>query len=186
MRSTLVRSALALMLVAGAASCSSDKGSDASTTTTTSSTSTTKPVPFGAVLHAKARWTGAVDVSGSYTVEYRSFEPGRNSCAGLARASGPGATFAVPVPERLGSYRVDAIAAASPFAGAGEYGADRFAKVTVTLTKVGSTTARRFAANARSHVHLTVAADGSGRFQFANLAGPSSTSLSGTISWTCD
>ena len=43
----------------------------------------------------------------------------------------------------------------------------------------------QFAATGNSRVHLMVAANGSGAFDFENLAGEPSGSLSGTVRWTC-
>jgi hypothetical protein len=175
------RAALAaVVLIAGATACSIASKHGASTTSTLG-----QPVRLGATFHARAHLTGAIDVAGAYTVDYRTSDPKRNSCSGIAHAPPSGASFVIPLPTALGAYHVSGIASASPFHGAGTYETGRFAGMHLMLTKPGGATGLQFAATRNSRVHLMVAANGSGAFDFENLAGEPSGSLSGTVRWTC-
>src|SRR5690242_5324432 len=120
MRSIRTLRTLMLMLVALALVSCSSSGSDGAPETTTPGT----VVPLGATFHGKADWTGSVELSGTYTVDYRSNDKKRNSCRGLVHPPATGGTFVVPFPSTLGGYHVSAIAAAAPFHGPGRYGAE--------------------------------------------------------------
>jgi len=184
MLSTRVRRALAAGIIAvGVASCSIDtKRPTLDTTPTTAA----RAKASGATFHGDARWRkGALELAGSYTVKSPSNVRTRTSCAVLANPPSSRANFVVPLPRTLGAFRVSAVATASRFHGPGEYGTAEFADLRVTLTQIGSSTPVRFTANKQTTVHLTVAGDGSGTFDFAKLDGGSSGSLSGTARWTC-
>jgi hypothetical protein len=185
-RAVVVLTALVVLSTFNA--CSGDNSSadkPKGATTTGDSTTTGVPVPVGATFHATAHWTGAVTLDGSYDVEYRSSDPQRNSCSALANPPSPGATFAVPLPTTIGTYHVNGVAAASPFDGPGDYAADRFQSVDVTVDPDGDDPPVHFVVGAATTLQLSVTDDGSGMFQFGGLDAGASGSLSGTVEWTC-
>jgi hypothetical protein len=156
--------------------CSSDTGEAAPTTTT-------RTVPVGASYRGEAKLTGAINASGKYRAEFVSANPETNSCERVDAPNEPG-TFSIPMPTTLDGYRIQAVAAANPFRGAGRYGRDEIKRVTIAVKKVGSERAAKYVSASDSTAELVVAGDGSGAFNFAGLTGPSGT-LSGVVTWTC-
>jgi len=142
-------------------------------------------VPLGATLHASVQFQGAIRLNGAYDVAFRSSDPARNSCRGLANPKEAPASFVVPFPSTLGNYHVTVSAAASPYKGAGNYGSNRFRTLQMKFEDKANRRTDLFRRGSKGAVKLTVRPDGSGTFTFAGLVDDTNRSLSGKVRWTC-
>jgi hypothetical protein len=157
-------------------------------TTSTAAAPTGTPIPGLVAFHGTFQLHGAVTKQATF-IGYPANTAAPHSCAGIG-AKGTGAPvglkpeFGIPTPPAGSSVYVNA--SIVPYTGPGTYGHAAFLSGGGASIIVGSGPGYN-PLSPKATVSVTVDANGSGTFTFANATAvsPGKPTLSGTVSWTC-
>jgi hypothetical protein len=144
---------------------------------------TVRPGQHGPIVEGEYDFSGALDISGDYSVLFSFADEDANTCAKLAGEDASG--YVVPLPTFKDKRRFAWTAGIRAYDGPGTYDLEALERFKLEVRKTADAEPVSYAAVDGTTARLEVSEDNSGSFTFAGLENDEGDKVSGEATWSC-
>ena len=144
---------------------------------------TVRPGQHGPIAKGTYELTGAVKLSGEYSVLYSFGDEKTDTCAKIVGDTATG--YVIPLPTFKGQWRFVWTAGIRQFEGPGTYDLEDLERFKLDVSKSADGDPVSYGAPEGADAELRVNDDNSGTFAFSGLKNDDGEELSGDVTWSC-